>query len=363
MIACFVCFVLGFAAAIPFFSRRSAQPLPVETTVVGTRGLHSGRPFTAGGWIEVAAPEYPTVISSRISQRLDKLLVKQGDTVGPGGILAVMYDGDVQARLALAGARAATREEELRIARADYERSAGLEQGAVSEQELDRDLATLNIARASHNAALAELDLARKQLSYCTVSMPADLPPLKVLDVLHRPGDWIALDKNAAILSLYDPSNMQVRVDVPQNSIGSVSPGQTVKVKTEANPNREYAGTVLRIEPLAELAKNTVTVRVKIADPDSLLFPEMTAHVTFQSPETGKDDGHSRMLLPSDAVLGSGESRYVFVYDRGYARRRPVTIGESADNATIITGGVSSGERVITSELDQLSDGRRVQEK
>jgi len=102
-----------------------------------------------------------------------------------------------------------------------------------------------------------------------------------VLKVLHRVGEWVDAQKHPSLVWLYDPKQMQVRVDVRQPDVTSVAVGQTVEVVTEANPSKKYKGTVLRIDPLAELSKNTVTVRARIEDPDDLLYPEMVAQITF----------------------------------------------------------------------------------
>ena len=232
-----------------------------------------------------SGPESDIVISSRISQRLDELKVTQGDVVKSGAVIARLYNGELQDKLRKAQARAREREEQVRLARANYERALKVDEGVLSERDIDHDKTAYATAKEAHSAALAELALAAKELSFCTVEVPTDLPDLRVLDIHHKPGDWIALDKSAAIVSLYDPKKIQVRIDVPQSKIRFVKQGQRVKIRTEANPDREYAATVARVEPLATLSKNTITVRITVNDPDELLFPEMVAHATFMRDE------------------------------------------------------------------------------
>jgi membrane fusion protein (multidrug efflux system) len=277
--------VVGFSLAFMVLPRRPAEP--VETTDPGVeaspRAPAQPKSFTAGGWVEVPAPYYPIVVSTRISQRLDKLLVRHGDSVKPNQELALLYDGDLKSKLLKVTAQAEEQKEALRLAKANHDRSKSMDKGVLSAEELDSSLAAFTTATERLRAAEADLDLAQKELSYCTIRAPEEPTSLKVLDVYHNPGDWISQNRGAAIVALYDPKDMQVRVDVPQSRIKLVKQGQSVTVRTEAHPDHQYAGTVARIDPLAQLAKNTITVRIKITEPDDRLFPEMVAHVSFHA--------------------------------------------------------------------------------
>jgi RND family efflux transporter MFP subunit len=361
IIAGIACFIIGLSIGLLVkLQGSSGQAVKVKTTVVRAGGGQTVKAFSAGGWIEVAAPQYPVYISAQISQRLQKLNVRQGDWVEPGQLIASLYDEDAKTRLRLADARAREQDEKLRIANAVCERSRELDKGAISAEELDRNLSELTMAREAAAAAAAEAELMSKELSYCTVSMPEGLPRLKVLNVFHSPGSFITMDK-AAIVSLYDPSNIQVRVDVAQPNIKFVKIGADAEVRTEVNAQKAYAGTVLRIEPQAELAKNTVTVRIKINDPDEMLFPDMVANINFLAERSQGKAGQTQLMVPSDAVISDADSKYVFVCDKNIARRQKVEVGRVSGQTTIIKSGLTGGQRVIISELDKLSDGARVE--
>ncbi len=275
--------VLGFGLAFIVLPRDAAPPTDSSGSPAKAPAGTPSKPrgFTAGGWIEVPAPDYPIVVSSRIEQRLDKLLVRHGDVVKPSQNLALLYSGDLESKVSKVEALVKAQQEALRLAKANHDRNKKLEKGIISAEELDRSLSTFTTAQERLKAVEADLELAQKELSYCTVKAPKEPKSLKVLDVYHSPGDWISHSRGAAILALYDPGEMHVRVDVPQSRIKLVQKGQTVTIRTEAHPDHKYEGAVARIDPLAELAKNTITVRIKISEPDERLFPEMVAHVTF----------------------------------------------------------------------------------
>jgi RND family efflux transporter MFP subunit len=282
-IAGFIGLIVGFCLAFVVLPRRAAEPVASSDSPATVSAKPSSQPrgFTAGGWVEVPAPDYPIVVSSRIEQRLDKLLVRHGDAVKPGQDLALLYSGDLESMLRKVEALVKAQQEVLRLAKASHARNMALEKGVLSAEELDRSLSAVNTETQRLKAVEADLELAQQELSYCVVKAPEEPKALRVLDVYNRPGDWISKNKGAAILALYNPSEMHVRVDVPQSRIKLVKQGQSVTVRTEAHPDHQYAGIVARIDPLAELAKNTITVRINISEPDERLFPEMVAHVSF----------------------------------------------------------------------------------
>ncbi len=295
--------------------------------------------FTEGGWIEV--PSYhPVVVSSLIPGRLEELSVLEGSPVKKGEIIARLYEKDLAdslnrakaeaeaARAHLERLRAGFRVQEVEKARADlaaletdaafkkkvFERTrALLASGAVSSEDLDKDEAAYNTAvsrrdalaqelllkeegsrvediqaaEADYNRSLAVVELAQNQHSYAAVTSPIDGV---VLERFVTPGTWIAA-QNPRIVSLYDPSDLQVRVDVRQENIGGVFVGQSVEVFTDVELDRSYAGRVIRLEPMADMKKNTIQVKVKILEPSENLYPEMIARIRFMRKNNDKNDG------------------------------------------------------------------------
>ena len=404
------CLMVGLLAGRLLAPGGPREAGATRTAVVTADTGRSARSFTAGGWVEVSTPKYPVFVTSRVSERLDEILVKEGDVVGPGQAVARMYDADLRTRVALAEAKRelarqtfeklkagyrkedvlaseakmAAAGERVRIAKANYERSRNLAPGAISAQELDEELSRLNEARAAYEQASAGLakmragsrredvaiaeaklreaaagaELAERALSYATIRAPDTGKPLRVLEVRRHIGDWVDTSKAPEILSLYDPDEMQVRVDVNQKNIKSVTVGGKVAVTTEADRTRSYSGTVLRIEPLAVLAKNTITVRIRIDDPDDYLFPEMTAQIAFlaaESPAGGKLRG---LRVPRGAVMTDASGTYVVVEEGGGRARRKVEVLASRGQMMIVRGDLSSGQRVVVLETASAAGGR-----
>jgi HlyD family secretion protein len=285
--------------------------------------------FTEGGWVEV--PSYhPVVVSALIPGRLEELRVLEGSIVKKGQVIGRLYEKDLEdaldqaraekaaAEADLARMKAGFRVQEVEQSRADVEaaeadvklkeqilhRTEGLvETGAVSAEDLDRDRAAFEIAKAKLatlrqelllkeegfrkediQAAEAEyqrraalLDLASNRLEYTIIKSPMDG---RVLERYVTPGTYIPAG-NPRIVSLYDPADLQVRVDVRQEHIAGVFVGQAVEVVSDVEPDRSYKGEVIRIEPLADFKKNTIQVKIKLLETSRYLHPEMIARIRF----------------------------------------------------------------------------------
>lgn len=411
-----ICFIVGgiIGFLIPQGSKGALQ---VRTIVArSSSGGQSMKSFTAGGWIEVFTPEQPIEISCRTSERIEEILVKDGDIVQPGQVLVKFYDLDKRTERELAAANLSRAEnqynmmkkgfrkeelemaklkvvdykERLRIAKAHHERNVKVGNEVMSAKAIDTSLALYKRTEANYNQALfelkkmeagfreeevamakaeyqkakSELELADRHLQYCTLKAPEYGAPLKVLHIKRKVGEWVHADDKemqSTILSLYDPKKMQARVDVTQESIGAVSKGAPVIVRTDAQPDKEYKGSVLRIEPLADLAKNTISVKVSIDEPDDMLFPEMTAKITFFDKKgdvfkTSSGD----ITVPKKAVVSTSGNTYVFVVENKMAKKVPVKIVKQKSSTYDVTG-IKFGQRIIVSNLSKLKEGREVE--
>jgi len=411
--------LLPGAFALGWFLNGSGAALPGTATPVTVEVVRSAREnsahrggFGEGGWVEV--PSYhPLVISSLVPGRVEELLVLEGSRVEAGQVVARLYARDLtdavrlkeaevaEARATLALLTAGYRKEEVakaaaRVSRLQAEvslaekvaaRTADLvPAGAASAEELEEDRAALAVHRAELDAALedrsrlaagfrveevqkakagldratAGLDLAKSRLSYAEVTSPASGV---VLERFVTPGSFVSA-ADPRVVALYDPNDLQVRVDVRQENAGRVRIGQHVEIATEAEPDRTYRGEVLRVEPLADLKKNTVQVKIRILEPGPGLHPEMICRVRFLEEESKEPGTPEKPVptVPASAVVAVGSRTVVFLVKDGRAVRVEVRTGTENAGRVPIESGLAPGDRVIVSNPADLADGDRVTE-
>jgi HlyD family secretion protein len=390
--------------------------IPVRVEVAKSRragAAERAAALTEGGWIEV--PSYhPIFVSALIAGRVDEVAVLEGARVEKGQVVARLYAKDLrdalrnsEAQVAEAKAvldlfEAGYRKEDVRKAEAELQRvfeQAGLAEkihartkelmptGAASREDLERDAAELEVAKARVDAASEELnrlkagyrvqevakaratlarvesarDLARSRLSYAELRSPI---AGVVLERFVTPGSWLS-DKDPRVVSLYDPNDLQVRVDVRQANAGQVFVGQTAEVSTEAEPGKVYRGTVIRVDPLADLKKNTVQAKIRLSDPGPNLHPEMICRARFLPREAKATPGTAerRLMIPASAVLNEEGVSFVYLVEDGHASRVRVRLGSESNGRVEVEAGVSDGDRVILAPSAGLSDGCEVTEQ
>lgn len=195
----------------------------------------------------------------------------------------------------------------------------------------------------------------------------------RVLALHSRPGQRLmgmnaASERDAsAVVSLYDPAQLQVRADVRLEDVPQVQMGQPVQIKTASSP-QPLIGKVLAVTSQADIGKNTLQVKVSIDRPPAVIKPDMIAQVTFLAPEvpgqgTDGEGDPLRMLVPRELVERTDEGAVVWVTDpaTNVARRRVVQLGQAGTSQLVeVAQGLSPLDKLIVSGREGISDGARV---
>ncbi|MCA9277390.1 MAG: efflux RND transporter periplasmic adaptor subunit, partial [Phycisphaerales bacterium] len=142
--------------------------------------------------------------------------------------------------------------------------------------------ARVRAIEAEVGQARAARDEAQLRLDRMQVVAPIDGV---VMLRLVAPGDkrMVAMDdpRSAQVALLYDPGQLQVRVDVPLADASHLFLGQACEVVVDVLPDTTFAGEVIIITHEADLQKNTLEVKVLVVDPAAALRPEMLTRVRF----------------------------------------------------------------------------------
>ncbi|YCM44652.1 efflux RND transporter periplasmic adaptor subunit [Verrucomicrobiaceae bacterium 227] len=415
----------------PVITIRAGESSPPETSPTPSESpaqssVKGGLLFQASGWIE--PDPYTVYASTLINGVVAKVNVLEGQAVKKGDLLATLIDDD--ARLALQAASqkhlsmekkivahcsgfeivdaeiAATErkiealETVLDEARDTYARISQLSEGAVSKQQLvqarlatERQTAMLAEARAeiprlnaqriqiaaeqdSMTATLSELSTAREQAQLSLDRMQIKSPMDGIVLRLHAaPGKKRMLNMDdpfsAVIVELYDPKQLQARIDVPLNEAAALSSGQSVELISELLPDRSFEGTVTRISGQADLQRNTLQAKVSIENPDLRLRPEMLVRAKFfalsnqansgnlKGSPSSPSSGRLALYVPKEALVS--DTRVWTVSPDNTAESRSITLGSGEkDGHRLVLEGLRSGESVILPPHTDLKDGIRI---
>jgi HlyD family secretion protein len=152
---------------------------------------------------------------------------------------------------------------------------------AVTEDEVDRGRFKVQSLTARVGALQARQRLAEGQLALSFLRAPFDGAIVRV-DL--EPGEVVSLfgvQSGVGAIELADLSQIWVRIDVPEDRIGSVTLGAPAEVSVDALGPEPLRAAVVEISPVADRQSNTVKVAVRVLDPPPVLRPDMSARVTI----------------------------------------------------------------------------------
>jgi HlyD family secretion protein len=242
----------------------------------------------------------------------------------------------------------------------------------LAEETKARDEAEARLAAAQARVAQAHVAIkeAELQLDRMTVRSPIDG---RVYRLIALPGARIGdggtsmpgID-GSTVVTMYDPQSLQVRVDVRFEDIPKVTLDQPVEIDNPAL-SRPIVGTVLFVSSEADIQKNTLEVKVGVADPPSVFKPEMLVDVTFLSPKPieppGKPGKAAKLYLPQQLIHRSEHGQYVWLADQstGVAKNVAVETGDVGNNGLVeIRSGLNIASRVIATGTAGLEEGMRI---
>jgi multidrug efflux pump subunit AcrA (membrane-fusion protein) len=176
---------------------------------------------------------------------------------------------------------------------------------------------------------------------------------------------------SAIIAEVYNPSDLQVRVDVPISEAGKMRVGQPARIFSALLPGITFTGRVTRIVGQADLQRNTLQAKVAIDDPDRRIRPEVLCRVEFWSPSsqsTGSprsSDGNS-LWIPMSALSSDAATQDVWVVDplTQQVQRRNIELDSPVrDDLKKVATGLRANEMVVINGRDSLTEGARVKVK
>jgi multidrug efflux pump subunit AcrA (membrane-fusion protein) len=213
-----------------------------------------------------------------------------------------------------------------------------------------QNYAGIATARAAANAAEAQVAQARKAISDVVVHAPISGY------VADRPadlGEYVTPSSKVATIVRTNP--LRLRIDIPEQLIASVTPGQSVSILTSAYADRAFAGRIARISPNLTAASRTLTVEAQVENGEGLLKPGQFATVRISQPA-----GAPAVLIPARAVRTEQDVSRVFVIKDGRVQERVVQLGQAEGELVEVKNGISTDELVATSNVETLKDGAAV---
>ena len=298
-------------------------------------------------------PQHQAQLSSQVSGRIEDVRALPGDSVKAGDVLVQVDVETLALELKQAQSNAAANRAQLDLAEAQLDRMLALrDRGVTSAASLDEAESNVRGLRAGLSAQEDQVAGAELRLRNATVRSPLDG---RVSARAVEPGQFVGV--GTPLVTVVDLTSVEMRASAAVGAGALLSPGQKVSVSVDGIPDRSFAGTVTRINPVASEGTRTIPVYVLIDNADGTLLGGMfaTGRIVVEAEEDA-------LAVPTVALREDASGQHLLVIDGGHLRARPVvTGGEWAGGLTRIVSGVSAGDKVVTAPLPTLSDGDAVE--
>lgn len=331
---------------------------------------------TATGYV---IPQLTSKVGAKIQGRLAKVLVKEGDTVKAGDLIAQLEDQDQFSSLNAAGSRFSAAQARIAQANANLaeislqvERERALvATHAVAKSTFDDLLAREATLRQAVKAAMAEAVVSKADVGVVNVGLKdREIRAPIGGRIVTKPatiGEAVGGVGNTALIAEIDDfDSLLVETDVPEPRLHNVKIGGPCEIVLEAYPSLRYRGHTVELGTRVNRAKGTVMVKVKIDDEHEGVLPEMSARVSFLS--RGISDAEkkeaAKKVVPEDTITERDGRKVVFTVEDGAARAYPVRVGEKVGTSGIVEllDGPPEGAHVVSRPKPELKDGQHITE-
>jgi len=156
------------------------------------------------------------------------------------------------------------------------------------------------------------------------------------------------------VATIVGEGQMKATVQVSENLVPKLHAGDEADVYISAI-DKTVSATIRSVDRAANMQTQLYTVVLTVpADVEGLLSG-MFADVTFRT-----DTSEGAVVVPTQAILTSGDEQHVFVVEDGIARYRVVTTGLTGSGVTEVLTGLEAGEQLVTVGQAYLQDGDAV---
>jgi RND family efflux transporter MFP subunit len=305
--------------------------------------------FTVSG---VLSPKRQVTLMARLAGAVTDLRVQEGESVARGASVARVDAADAQAAAAEKRALVASADAELVAANKNREAQRHLlEAGFVSKAAYDVAEAAYLAKRSAKLAALAQLSLAEALLSHADVRAPS-------AGIVYRrhtnPGEYVGL--GSPIVTLMDPSTLQMVVSVPATEISRVRVGSDCRL-TVVGGGGEVIGRVARISPAPDAGTRAFSVYVDVDNRDGRLRIG-----TFARGQLATERETAQAVLPSGAVRNDGDRDYVLTVEGGRITRHPITVRARDDalSRAAVEPSFDVSTPIVLTRHERIREGQEV---
>ena len=276
-------------------------------------------------------------LMSKIGGTITEVLLREGDRVKKGDVLARIEATDY--KIALDRAEAA-----YKLAKSEYLRDKSIyEKGVIPTSALEAKKTTMQTARADYENA-------KLLYSRTTVTSPMD-------GIIRRMDAKIGLQLSPGdpIAEILEIDRVKGVVGIPESDVTAVRRLDKINITVQALENRKISAKVHFLSPSPETIARLYNLELEIDNRNGEILPGM-----FIRADIVKKTVKGAIVVPFYSVVSRNKEQFVYIEEDGTARKRPVKLGIMEKWMVRITEGLNPGDRLIVEGHRDVEDGQKV---
>lgn len=276
-------------------------------------------------------------LMAKLNGTITEVLVKEGDRVKKGDILARIEDDDF--RIAVDRAEAA-----YNLAKAEYGRDKVIYgKGVIPTAALDTNRANMQQAKADYeNATLL--------LSRTRVTSPMD-------GIIRRMDAKVGLQLSVGdpLAEILDTDHMKGIIGIPESDVTAVRKLENVNLTVQALGDKIITGKKYFLSPSPETAARLYNLELDINNGGGEVLDGM-----FVRADIIKKQIPDALAVPFYSVISRNDEQYVFIEEDGLAKKRKVSLGIMEKWLVQITAGLKAGDKLLVEGHREVKDNQKI---
>lgn len=281
-----------------------------------------------------------TELRFKSSNRIDKILVRNGDRVSKGQALAVLDNALLANQLQKAKIQLTEAGRKLQVLKINY----GASQNGGLDTLVLRNLKSESGWLAAKNA------VENMQILYDQTSIEAPFSGT-VANIQTKPGNYIT--SGEVFCTLIDQTNFEVYFSILEGELPFVNIGQEVEISHYANPGKKYKGRISEINPMVG-ENGLVEIKAAVKNTNGALIEGMHVKVFVNKPIGNV------VVVPKEAVVLRSNREVVFTTENGLAKWNYVEVLFENTTSYALKEGIEIGDTIIVSGNMNLAHDAKV---
>lgn len=236
-----------------------------------------------------------------------------------------------------------------------------LDQKLVSQQDYDSAKAAYLAAQANYDSTITSLNKLKKDLIAMKASNSLIARGLSETHITAPLSGYIQarqislgeyLKQGTTMFTLVQTNPLKIRASIPEKYSFAIKKGLVATFKVDPYANRLFKGIITRVAPAIDINNRTFEIEVTANNSDNALKPGLFAKLEIDLGKT-----HKALFVPEAAVYTMVGVNKVFTVHNDVVKEHIVTLGKEIDGKVEVINSLNVNDKVITTDLDQLSEG------